>query len=181
MPRSYQTPSRSSSSSRPYTSYKIPASFSHTAPILPIATHKIQVPTSPPQQTVEVKRSLGQSIKDGFGFGIGNSIAQRLFGPSSTIQNATSVNPSVTTQSNTSKNVLTHEECLKDFYDHQKKLYETCLLTKSHAECNQYNPFQDIDHSEQPLEKKSYSKCMENMYLECQKENKPELCKQYKL
>jgi hypothetical protein len=176
MPRTQQTSSRSTSYSKPYTSYKIPASFSHTAPILPVANHKFQIPATPSQQTVEVKRTLGQSIKDGFGFGIGSSIAQRLFGPSHVSQTIKPVTPVVSSEIT---NKLSHEDCLKEYYDSQKRLYETCLLTKSHQECHQFSPFHDIDHSEQPEEKKSYSKCMQTMYLECKKINSNESCKKY--
>ena len=55
------------------------SSYSPSASYRPSLTYKsIPGPTMPTQPT------LGQSIKEGFGWGIGTSIARRLFGPSET-------------------------------------------------------------------------------------------------
>lgn len=41
------------------------------------------MPTHP---TYPTQPTIGQSIKEGFGWGIGTSIARRLFGPSETVR-----------------------------------------------------------------------------------------------
>ena len=74
-------------------------------------------PLMPRQEPITVKPpSFGQSVKEGFSFGFGASIARnvvdRLFGASP---------PTVTTPSKTPlEDQLAYQQCLKDGGDHEK-------------------------------------------------------------
>jgi hypothetical protein len=165
------------------TTHSLPSTFSYNAPILPTANHKFNIPsTTPPVVTqVEHKRTLGSSIKEGFGFGLGNMFAQRLFGvpsQSAKYSNETNTPSSTATPPPPPSNKMSYQDCLKD-------MYESCLLTKSHEECKHYSPY-EIGLYESSLhsgmhDKASYSKCMNDMYLECSKKNSSEACQKYKL
>jgi hypothetical protein len=187
MPRSQSSSSRSSSPKvRTYSNtYKVPASFSHIAPIIPPATHKYSMPTpSPPPSSPSSslgsllgpqpqQRSFGEIVKEGFGFGIGNSIAQRIFGrppvvvENKTVTETTSITPVVPSiNSSDSTQKLSYNDCMK-------QMYEKCMITKSHDECKNFSPFENSS------ERIPYSKCMSDMYLECSKTNSSENCKKY--
>ena len=96
----------------------------YTGPIMSLPATRPTIPQVPVQQ----QSSFGQMIKDGFAFGIGSSIAQRLFGPSKPVQQAppletASVNP-------VSKNI-------KDMTD--QVMYNQCILEGGTEEvCKQY-------------------------------------------
>lgn len=167
MPRSHQS-SRSSSPSfgSSYKSQKVPSTFSYNAPIIPQATRNVSVQNQVPTE----KRTFGDIVKEGFGFGMGNAIANRIFGRAPVvIQNnqsdtVNSTAPGIISSNNTEK--VSHEDCMKE-------MYEKCLVSKSHEECKTYNPF---DNSS---EKVTYSKCMSDMHLECIKTKSSESCKKY--
>ena len=92
----------------------------------PIAAHHIMPrmsytgPLMPRQEPITVKPpSFGQSVKEGFSFGIGTSIARnvvdRLFGTALPLSK-----PVVTPSKPPLEEQLAYQQCLKDGGDHEK-------------------------------------------------------------
>jgi hypothetical protein len=78
---------------------------------MPKAPHPTPV-GSPSLQPIQVdhSRTLGQSIKDGFGFGIGSAIAHRIFGGSAKVEHVHTTQTAQTTQIQNPEYV----QCLKE-------------------------------------------------------------------
>ena len=103
--------------------------ISHTGPIMP---RPIQAPTIP---TIHQQPSFGQIIKDGFAFGIGSSIAHRIFGPTNHV--APSVNQSVnpSTIETIPKGTLSKELDKNT----EQLMYNQCILEGGNQEsCKEY-------------------------------------------
>jgi hypothetical protein len=112
-------PRSSSSSSKPHTSYHPPAVRSQ--PQSSIGT----------TSRVEIEQpTLGQSMKQGFGFGAGSAIAHRIFGATPTIIPASPSNKN--NEGPCEKERSAFETCMKtksadDFCGEQQMSYTQCL------------------------------------------------------
>jgi hypothetical protein len=75
----------------------------------PIRSPIVSKPTisSPPVTYTPQGPTFGQSIKDGFGFGLGSAIAHRIIGPAPVVVQA----PATTTQSSE------YERCMKESFN----------------------------------------------------------------
>lgn len=135
MPRSQAKSSSSKSVSRTSShqqDYMRPMTY--TGAVLP-RPPTTPIPNTLPTQTPTTS-SFGQIVKEGFGFGIGSSIAQRIFGPSrpvviheKEINQPKAANEAVQT-SNPSK-----ESMLKP----DQQLYNQCILEGgTESVCKQY-------------------------------------------
>ena len=123
MPRSTSSSAsssrKSSFSSRP-SSHGSSASLSRpVTPNVPKAPHPTPV-GSPALQPIQVdhSRTLGQSIKDGFGFGIGSAFAHRIFGGSAKVEHV----HTQTTQTQTQNQNPEYAQCLKE----SNQNYDAC-------------------------------------------------------
>lgn len=114
-------PRSSSSSSKPHTSYHPPAVRSQ--PQSSIGT----------TSRVEIEQpTLGQSMKQGFGFGAGSAIAHRIFGASPMIMSQTAAPSDKKNEDPCEKERSAFETCMKtksadDFCGEQQMSYTQCL------------------------------------------------------
>ncbi len=102
--------------------------MSYTGPIMP------RPPTTPiPSVPTQTHPSFGQVVKEGFAFGIGSSIAQRIFGPSKQIivheHKQQSINETVQTSTLSKESQQTPNQ----------HMYNQCILEGGNEEvCKQY-------------------------------------------
>lgn len=102
--------------------------MSYTGAVLP------RPPTTPipsmPTTTTQPS-SFGQIVKEGFAFGIGSSIAQRLFGPTKHIEHHIVMKSNETNPTGSLSN--------KEQINPDQKLYNQCMLEGGTEEaCKQY-------------------------------------------
>ena len=99
----------------------------YTGPIMSLPAAKPTIPPVPVQQ----KASFGEIIKEGFAFGIGSSIAQRIFGSSK------QVIPQPTAAAIETGNTNPVSTNVKDMSD--QLMYHQCILDGGIEEtCKQY-------------------------------------------
>jgi hypothetical protein len=132
MPRSQAKSSSSKSVSRTSShqqDYMRPMTY--TGAVLP------RPPTTPiPSPSTQTQASFGQMIKEGFGFGIGSSIAQRIFGPSrpviiheKEVNQPKAVNEAVQTSTPSKESMLKPDQ----------QMYNQCILEGgTETVCKQY-------------------------------------------
>ncbi len=103
----------------------------YTGPIMSIPSGSPSASQVPVQQ----KSSFGQIIKEGFAFGIGSSIAQRIFGPSKQIIPPSQ--PQTQPKSIESEPTIPDSKKVKDMTD--QLIYHQCILEGGTEEtCKQY-------------------------------------------
>ena len=107
----------------------------YTGPVLP-RPPTTPIPSSIPTQTpvaalAPPQSSFGQVLKDGFAFGIGSSIAQRIFGPTKQVEHVIVTKPNETIPTGTlSKEIQQKPE---------QHMYNQCILEGgTETVCKQY-------------------------------------------
>ncbi len=119
----------------PHTESVMMRPVTYTGPIMSVPSGSPSMPQVPTQQ----KSSFGQIIKEGFAFGIGSSIAQRIFGPSKQVvpQTPVSPEPQAPPKSIESEPTIPDSKTIKNMTD--QLIYHQCILEGGTEEtCKQY-------------------------------------------
>jgi hypothetical protein len=100
--------------------------MSYTGAVLP------RPPTTPiPSPSTQTQSSFGQIVKEGFAFGIGSSIAQRIFGPTKQVEHVIVTKPNETIPTGT----ISKEPQQKP----DQHMYNQCILEGGTEDvCKQY-------------------------------------------
>ena len=105
--------------------------MTYTGAVLP------RPPTTPiPSPSTQTQSSFGQIVKEGFGFGIGSSIAQRIFGPSRpvVIQEKDNNQPKAANEA-----VQTSTPSKESMLKPDQQMYNQCILEGgTETVCKQY-------------------------------------------
>ncbi len=120
---------RSSSRTQPYPK----SSTLAPTPVFRNPYSSVGATTSPPSHLTIEQPTLGQTIKQGFGFGAGSAIAHRILGPTPTILQAPSDKK---VEHPCEKELIAFESCMKtrstdDYCGNEQMAYTHCLRLES--------------------------------------------------